>query len=231
MEILLSGCSGRICRQIAGMEREGLHISAGVDREVPEGYSFSAYPSFESIKENVDVIIDFSNASNTSALFNYAVRTHTPVVVGTTGQKPEDFLLIGRCSYIIPVFLAVNFSAGYPVLSQSAKLFSLAMDNADISIHEIHRREKADAPSGTAKALQEALQKAFPERRIGVSSSRLGEIKGIHEIRIANGEESVLIRHEILSDLIFAKNALAAAEFLVRQKPGLYTSVSEGGKS
>ena len=227
MNLLISGCCGRLGRQICSVQRDGMRIVAGVDREPTETTPFPVYSRFEDVEEAADCVVDFTHPSNTYALLQYAVKHNTPVLIGTTGQNGEQMRLIGRCSVRIPIFLSANLSSCFPFLTDAAKTFMKAMKDPDVAISEVHRQAKADAPSGTAKEIRSVLADAFPGKQIGVTSQRLGEIRGIHEIRIVNAQESVVIRHEVLSDDVFVEGALNAIVFLSGKGPGLYTRIGE----
>ena len=45
---------------------------------------------------------------------------------------------------------------------------------------------------------------------------------GTHEIIIAAGGETITLKHEAENRSLFARGALAAAEFLAGREPGLY---------
>ena len=45
---------------------------------------------------------------------------------------------------------------------------------------------------------------------------------GTHEIIIANGSETITLKHEAENRALFADGALVAAEFLAEKGPGLY---------
>jgi 4-hydroxy-tetrahydrodipicolinate reductase len=106
---------------------------------------------------------------------------------------------------------------------------------------EMHHRLKKDAPSGTAKTLAEILADVrqvqlneaarhgrvglVGERtrsEIGVHSIRGGDVVGDHTVIFANVGERVELTHKASSRDTFANGALRAAQWLVRQKPGLY---------
>ena len=45
---------------------------------------------------------------------------------------------------------------------------------------------------------------------------------GTHEVIINAGTQVLTLKHEALDRAMFAEGAIIAAEFLLRQKPGLY---------
>ena len=50
----------------------------------------------------------------------------------------------------------------------------------------------------------------------------MGNIVGTHEVIINAGTQVLTLKHEALDRAMFAEGAIIAAEFLLRQKPGLY---------
>ena len=116
-----------------------------------------------------------------------------------------------------------------------------ALPEADVEIVETHHRGKKDAPSGTAEALAEVVVRArgdLDEQRIvygregiaprqpgeiGIHSLRGGANSGEHTILLATDGEEIRISHRALSRRTFADGALRAAEWVVKQPPGLYS--------
>ena len=61
-----------------------------------------------------------------------------------------------------------------------------------------------------------------PHGEIGIHSLRCGNEVGRHEIIIANGAETITLKHEAESRMLFAQGALAAAAYIIGKAPGLY---------
>jgi len=80
-------------------------------------------------------------------------------------------------------------------------------------ISECHHVYKLDAPSGTAVMLQRVIKDAgYPEPEI--SSSRKGEVVGVHELSLDSLNDSITLRHDAKSRRGFAEGAVRAAEWL-----------------
>ena len=122
-----------------------------------------------------------------------------------------------------------------------AKKAASVFPEADIEIVETHHNHKLDAPSGTALMLAEAIGEArdnpplqlgrsgnCPRQKgeIGIHAVRRGEIVGIHEVLISTPTQTVTLRHEAHTRALFAEGAMAAAEYLCAQGPGLYNMQS-----
>ena len=86
------------------------------------------------------------------------------------------------------------------------------MGDCDIGIEEIHHNKKADAPSGTAKTLCQAL--GIPYEK--ATSHRLGTVFGQHKVYFALEDEVVEITHTAYSKKIFAMGALEAGKNMIK---------------
>lgn len=185
-----------------------------------------------------DMVIDFSHHSSVQEVCDYAVSQNCPLVIGTTGHTPEEKEKIQDAAKAVPVFFSGNMSMGVAMLCKLARQTAAAFPGADIEILEIHHNRKVDAPSGTAKMLFEAMRSVRPELimncgragegkrqpgEVGISSVRMGNIVGIHEIHICTGNQTLTLRHEAHDRGMFAEGAVEAATFLAGKAPGLYT--------
>ncbi|WP_374029484.1 4-hydroxy-tetrahydrodipicolinate reductase [Bdellovibrio bacteriovorus] len=114
-----------------------------------------------------------------------------------------------------------NMSLGVAVLNEALKSLS-AISHFDFQIEELHHNKKKDKPSGTAITLQENLEKAVGRELPEALAIRGGGIFGVHKIYAMSDEEVLTFEHTALNRTVFAKGAVQAAEWLVKQKPGLY---------
>ncbi len=239
MRAIVCGACGRMGRVLRQMINEALDwtLAAGVD---PYGQAPEVLPSLELCPE-ADVIIDFSHHSGTNALLAYAVEHALPVVIATTGHTPEELAAIAEAAKKIPIFRSGNMSVGVALLCNLAKKAAGVFPEADIEIVETHHNHKLDAPSGTALMLAEAIGTVrdnpplqlgrsgnCPRQKgeIGIHAVRRGEIVGIHEVLISTPTQTVTLRHEAHTRALFAEGAMAAAEYLCAQGPGLYNMQS-----
>ncbi len=238
MNILLSGICGHMGREVLALSNDAFNVAAGVDGAPSFGMAVPVYPTFDEVEDNYDCIIDFSHHSATAALTAYAVRTKTPLVVATTGQTDDERRMIDAAARTIPVFFAANFSIGVALLCSLAKKAAAVMEGAEIEIVEVHHDRKLDSPSGTALAVAEAVREARPElevvagrsghakranNEIGISSVRIGNVVGIHEVLVGTQNETITLKHEAHFRALFASGAATAAKFLVGKEPGLYS--------
>ena len=241
MEIIISGICGHMGREVLALADDpsnGLSAVAGVDKTPSFGMPLPVYPTFDEIELSADCIIDFSHHSATSDLTSFAVDKKIPLVIATTGQTDEEKEMIAEAAKTIPVFFAANFSIGVALLCALAKKTAAVMEGAEIEIVEIHHDRKLDAPSGTALAIADAIKEARPDSEvvcgrsghakreageIGISSVRIGNVVGVHEVLVGTPNETITLKHEAHNSALFASGAVAAAKFLAGKEPGLYT--------
>jgi 4-hydroxy-tetrahydrodipicolinate reductase len=91
------------------------------------------------------------------------------------------------------------------------------------SIRNISISRKKDKPSGTAIALQDALEKSLGKKINPPISIRGGGVPGIHKISAYGEEEIITIEHTAMNRTVFARGALEASLWLKNKKPGLYS--------
>ena len=189
--------------------------------------------------DDCDVGVVFTPPAGAPAAIHALMDAGIPAVVGTTGwdERRDEVLnhvseLGGRLLY------AANFSVGVWIFLQTARELSRRMNfhpHFDPYIEERHHRHKVDSPSGTAKALARAVVSELDSKTafgvcdsapaadfLSVASSRAGDIVGVHRLAFVSEYEEVSLVHEARNRACFADGAVFAAEWLVRQNPGVY---------
>ena len=239
LKIIISGYSGSMGKVLTKCANEDseLEIVCGAskdDLDVP----FKTYHKMSDVEESADVIIDFSHHSTIDDTLSYAIKTKTPIVIATTGFNEEELEKIKKASNIIPIFHSSNMSLGVNVLVKLVKEAAKSLNGFDIEIIEKHHNKKLDAPSGTAVMIANGVKEVLPDseyiygrhgrsdkrssNEIGIHAIRGGTIVGEHTTIFAGHDEVVEIKHSAQSKDIFAKGAIAAAKFLVKQEAGYY---------
>lgn len=240
MKIVVNGASGRMGREVVLCAQNGYRgacLSAAVDVTRPEA-DCPAYTSLDAVREECDVLVDFSHHSATKSVLNFALLRGIPVVIATTGQTEEEQQMIQEAAKHIPVFFAGNMSIGIALLVSLVKTAVSTFPDADVEIIETHHNQKLDVPSGTAlmiaRGIQEVKENATlcvgrhengkrPAGEVGIHSIRMGKVVGIHEIHINTGSQTITLKHEAHSRSLFAEGALHAAAFLQDKPAGLYS--------
>jgi 4-hydroxy-tetrahydrodipicolinate reductase len=188
-----------------------------------------------------DAVIDFSTPAGTTAAAAACVEAGIPFISGTTGLSAADLDVLQEATRRIPVFYARNMSLGIATLLSLLPAIAATLEGFDIEIVETHHRHKADAPSGTALALAEAVaggldkplnqlatygrQGIAPRRagEIGIHAVRAGGNPGEHQVIFASEGEEVRLSHRSFSRRAYALGALRAARFVVGRDPGFYS--------
>ena len=240
MNVLLNGANGNMGKEVieASKNSKNINIVCGVDRD--EGnIGFPVYNDINNIKEEIDVIIDFSVPVATFNILKYAVENKIPIVIATTGFNNEELLKIEDYSRQIPVFRSSNMSLDINLMANIVQKVAQVLKGSDIEIIETHHRRKVDSPSGTAILLADAINEVLEDKKkynfermqkrekrndneIGFSSIRGGNIVGEHTVAFMGDSETLEIKHTAYSRQVFAQGALRAAEFIKQQQSGLY---------
>ena len=225
-----NGAMGKLIAQSLGGEVVG---RVSIDGENGVARTFDELGSVPA-----DVVIDFSHHTAAADVLRYAKTNGCAAVIGTTGHTPEERQLIFDAAKEIPVFYSGNMSLGIAVLCRLAKQAAACFPDADIEIVEVHHNRKVDAPSGTAHMLFNAIKEVRPDavehcgrsgegkrakEEIGISSLRMGNVVGIHEVHICTETQTLTLRHEAATRAMLAEGAADAARFMVGRGKGLYT--------
>jgi len=242
IKAILNGCNGRMGQVLTSLIENlpDMEVAAGID--IVQG--INVYPQFSSIDKcdiPADVIIDFSTPKVLHEVVEMAVRRKSPIVIATTGLSEQNLELLKNASSEIPIFRSANMSLGINLVQQLLQSATKVLgDRYDIEIVEKHHKLKKDAPSGTALLLAESINAVRTQKlryefgrsgadslrktdELGIHSLRGGTIVGEHEVSFNGQDEVISISHQAFSRQVFATGALAAARYIIHQKPGFYT--------
>ena len=157
---------------------------------------------------------------------------------GTTGCTEADMAVFTELGQYAPVIHSANYSVGVAVLRRVLEQISdVLKPDFDIEIVETHHNQKADAPSGTAKLLLDAIDPDHEltpvygrqgicgkrdGKEIGVHAIRGGTVAGTHTVSFFGVDEELSFTHRASSRQIFVNGALHMARKLCRLQPGRY---------
>ena len=211
MKIALIGY-GKMGQMIEGVARErGHEIICVID-------PFASADSIDSDKfRSADVAIEFSRPDAAEGNVRAAIEQGVPVVSGTTGWEAQALRAEMQGKEHAGVIWSSNYSIGVNILfAVNSYLAQLLQQTGgyEPSITEVHHVHKLDAPSGTAKTLQEAIS----GYNCPIESIREGEVPGIHEVKWESEADVLSLRHEAKSRKGFALGAVLAAEWLQGKK-------------
>lgn len=242
-KIIMTGCNGKMGKNISEIVAadENAEIVAGVDIS-EETRDYPVYKKISDVKEEADVVIDFSTPKLLNEILSFAVERQIPTVLCTTGYSAEQIEQINQTVNKIALLRSANMSLGINTMIKVMEAVTKTLVDAgfDIEIVERHHNQKLDAPSGTALVLADAINKELdnnydykydrstlrekrPKKEIGISAVRGGTIVGEHEIIFAGTDEVIEFKHTAYSKAIFGKGAVQAAKFLKGKKLGLYS--------
>jgi 4-hydroxy-tetrahydrodipicolinate reductase len=175
------------------------------------------------LSADADVVIDFSLPPALPALCDALAHRGIPLVSGTTGLDAEAEAALNRLAEQVPVLWAPNFSLGVMVLTRLARDAARWLADHDVGIIDTHHRAKRDAPSGTALRLGEAIAEVRG-RPPEYACLRVGGVIGDHVVVLAGPDETLELRHHAQDRRLFARGALTAARWLLRdgRRPGRY---------
>lgn len=200
--------------------------------------------SLEAVKDDFDLLIDFTAPAVTLANVEFCVANGKQIVIGTTGLDDAQKTALARAGERIGLVFAPNMSVGvnlcFKLLEIAAK--ALGEDSGyDIEVIEAHHRHKVDAPSGTALRMGEVVADALGRdlkecavygregqvgprqpREIGFETIRAGDVVGDHTVLFAAEGERIEITHKASSRMTFARGAVRAAQWLKDRPAGLY---------
>lgn len=185
--------------------------------------------------------IEFSGPESAVANIHRIASLKRNIVVGATGwyDRLDEVTSVAKSSDI-GILYAPNFSIGvnlfFRIVREAAHLLN-GYEEYDAAIHEIHHKNKADSPSGTAlmlgsiildelkrkkKILSTAPQGAIQPDQLHISSSRTGSFPGIHEVVFDSPLDTIELRHTMKNRAALAFGAVLAAEWLAGRK-GVFT--------
>ncbi len=189
-----------------------------------------------------DVVIDFTFHTVTVGVTELCAKHKKALVIGTTGHSDAEKKKISGFKSRIPIVMSANYSTGVNTLFWlTRKAAEILGPGYDLEIVEMHHRMKKDAPSGTASTLAEILAGVRKQQldevirhgregivgertstEIGMHALRGGDVVGDHTVIFATNGERLELTHKATSRDTLANGALRAAQWVAKQKAGLY---------
>jgi 4-hydroxy-tetrahydrodipicolinate reductase len=228
---------------VAGAYEAPQSPHVGKDAGELAGVGKIGVPVQSSVGAHVDVVIDFSTPAGAAAIAKTCAERQIPLVVATTGLEGasrECVLSAAQETAVLispSMSLAVNLAM--KMVREAARILRQVPDGVDVEVIERHHRFKEDAPSGTALKFGQIIAEEMgqtehvhgrhgrpgqrPRREIGYHALRVGDNVGEHTIVFGMLGETIDLTVRNHTRDSYAYGALAAAKFLVRKKPGLYS--------
>jgi 4-hydroxy-tetrahydrodipicolinate reductase len=213
---------GKMGRAIASLAAEhGFELTAVLgEREVlPHGIT-------RPLLAGADVAVEFTTPRVAAANVRGCVAAGCPVVCGTTGWDAERTEVAGEVRAGNGALLwAPNFAIGVHlfarIVEHAARLVADANAGFDAHLVETHHNQKLDAPSGTARALAERVERSTGVP-LPVTSVRVGSVPGTHQVIFDGAFEQIRLEHVARDRRVFATGALTAARWLAGRH-GVFT--------
>ena len=247
INLAITGCLGRMGQQLiksAIKDRRFKIQSLTENRKVNKKIvGIKPVLNNENAFKKSDIIIDFTIPKCTLEVLRLAYKQKKKLVIGTTGFSKKEEYIIKRYSKKIPILKAGNMSLGINLMMYLTEIATKSLGEKFLSkIYEVHHKFKKDYPSGTALMLGKGIalgkkkdlykiigkkylnKKTFPfGNKVNFNSIRKGNIIGEHEILFSSGKEVIRLNHEAFDRALYSEGALAAASWLMKKKPGLYS--------
>lgn len=217
------GDEGRDAGELAGVGRLGVAISKDAGVLATSG---------------AEVAIDFSAPAALAAIAKTCSAKGIALVSGTTGLDDDAKGALDEAAKGAAIMWEPNMSIGVHVLSALVEKAMAALGPTfDIEVVEVHHRQKADAPSGTAIRLGDVVKNARGARyehgrqgrpgprkadEIGMHAVRGGDVIGDHTVFFFGDGERIELTHRASSRDLFALGAVRAAGWIAGKKPGRY---------
>lgn len=212
--------------------------AAAAGDEIEAAFGHDDLDQLGKLGKAADVVMDFSRPAALPEIAAYVRRTGTPLLSGTTGYTEAEKERLFALGSAVPVLWSANYSLGVAVLARALRVIAPVLgQDFDIEITETHHNQKADAPSGTAKLLLEAMD---PQHRlrpvygregsvgrrekneVGIHALRGGTVAGTHTVHFFGPDEELELTHRAASRRIFVNGALHMAHLLPGRSNGVY---------
>jgi 4-hydroxy-tetrahydrodipicolinate reductase len=243
VRIAVNGVAGHMGRTVVetAAEREDVSVAFGIDVETDADVDVPVYgpenASAAVAEHEPAAIVDFTVPDATLGLLEACDEAGVPLVIGTTGFDEAGLDRLRAASETIPILKATNFSRGIQAFLRALEPALSALPAYDLEVAETHHNRKRDAPSGTANTILETISdhrdldpvygregvQPREDDEVGVLVSRLGDVRGEHEVRLGGNDEVLTIAHRAEDRAVFAAGALDAAAWLATRNPGWYT--------
>jgi 4-hydroxy-tetrahydrodipicolinate reductase len=188
-------------------------------------------------------VIDFSVPHAAEQILQICLSRQVPLVLATTGCNDAQKAQIHLAAQTIPIVWSPSMSTtvnlAMKLCATAGAVLKQMASGVDVEIIERHHRMKEDSPSGTALKFGEIIAGVMgqqvhrhgregqvgrrPQHEIGYHAVRTGDNPGEHTIVFGLLGETLEITVKATNRDCYALGALAAAKFVARQPPGLYS--------
>ncbi len=189
------------------------------------------FTSVENAYESTKMVLGFGTNAviGTTEFYLNPDRTENEEML----SKLRELAIKNNCRAIYSPNYSIGFNLFLENIRELAKKMHLS--GYDVCIEETHHRNK-EGISGSAMSLASAVNESYSRRvntnpsnggiaadEITISSSRIGNIAGIHKVIFASPVDRIEQIHTVTDPRVFAIGAVDSAYWLTGMPPGLYT--------
>jgi 4-hydroxy-tetrahydrodipicolinate reductase len=198
INVAVSGAAGRMGQAVCDAV-EGADDMALVGRADPQ-----LGVQIQDVLGDADVVVDFTQPDVAVHNARLCLEAGVHCVMGTTGADFSALEGVGSGN----LFVAPNFAIGAVLLMEVSQAIAKYMP--DCEIIELHRRDKKDAPSGTALRTAELIRAAGGDVHEPIHSVRLPGLVAHQEVIFGGLGQTLSVRHDSLSRESFMPGVLLA---------------------
>lgn len=213
VKILWSGITGRTGREAIEIAKNSdtVEIVAGLSRSNTNYYN---YDELDNIKEDFDVIVEFSHKDSFDKVLDFALKVKKPIVIGTAGLTEEQMKRFEEASKIIPVFRGGNFRFDVKKFIDEVVEYAKKSEKESFDLIETHYKTKK-VPSETAKVVA---------KRVLEETGKQVNIKSFLEYdELINDWKIDDLRCRVIGFKELAENVLEIARMMKEKTPsGVY---------
>jgi 4-hydroxy-tetrahydrodipicolinate reductase len=202
IRVVVSGAAGKMGETVCEA------VDAASDLELAGRADPSLGTDLAAVLEGADVVVDFTTPDAAPQNVRACLEAGVHSVVGTSGWDLDELRSeVERAGGEANVFVAPNFAIGAVLMIELSRQVVAHMP--DCEIVELHRAEKRDAPSGTAKHTAARIAEAGGNVK-GVHSVRLPGMLAHQEVIFGGEGQTLTIRHDSLDRHSFMPGVLLA---------------------
>ena len=159
-----------------------------------------------------EVLVDFTPRPTTQTVARTAAEREVALVIGSSEWNHDERNALDDVAlkHGVGALVVPNFALGAVLMmrfaEQAAKYFP------SVEIIEMHREEKRDKPSGTARSTAERITAGGGPNDVPVHSVRMRGLLAHQAVLLGNTGELLTIRHDSYSRDSFAAGILFAIE-------------------
>ena len=202
IRVAVSGAAGKMGETVCEA------VDGASDLELAGTADPSLGTDLASVLQGADVVVDFTTPDAAPQNVRACLEAGVHSVVGTSGWDLDELRSeVERAGGEANVFVAPNFAIGAVLMIELSRQVVAHMP--DCEIVELHRAEKLDAPSGTAKHTAARIAEAGGNVK-GVHSVRLPGMLAHQEVIFGGEGQTLTIRHDSLDRHSFMPGVLLA---------------------